>query len=129
MPDNTEALLQRVRAIMPELDIEQFEINQEGLINEVVIVNQQYVFRFARTEEYAKILKTETQILDLIRPHIGVSVPMPIYRSTDSMVYPLLGGQPLSRKMVLEFDESTQNNIAGQLDHFFTGCTPPRLQD
>jgi hypothetical protein len=30
MSDRTEALLQRVRAIMPELEIRQFEINQEG---------------------------------------------------------------------------------------------------
>jgi aminoglycoside 2''-phosphotransferase len=58
------------------------------------------------------------KILDLIRPHIGVSVPTPIYVSADSMVYPLLGGQPLSRKMVLGFDESTQINIAGQLGAF-----------
>jgi aminoglycoside 2''-phosphotransferase len=118
MPDNTDALLQRVRAIMPALEIEQFEINPEGLINEVVIVNQKYVFRFARTEEYARILDIELKILDLIRSQIGISVPTPIYVSTDSMVYPLLGGQPLSRKMVLGFDESTQNHIAGQLGAF-----------
>ena len=118
MTDNTDALLQRVRAIMPDQEIEQFEIDPEGLINEVVIVNQKYVFRFARTEAYARILDIELKILDLIRPHIGVSVPKPIYVNADSMVYPLLGGQPLSRKMVLEFDESTQNHIAGQLGAF-----------
>jgi aminoglycoside 2''-phosphotransferase len=118
MPDNQNALLQRVRAIMPELEIEQFEINPEGLINEVVIVNQKYVFRFARTEAYARILDIELRILDLIRPHISVSVPTPIYVSADSMVYPLLSGQPLSRKMVLGFGEDTQNHIAGQLGAF-----------
>ena len=118
MPDNTDALLQRVRAIMPALEIDQFEINPEGLINEVVIVNQKYVFRFARTEAYARILDIELKILDLIRPHIGVSVPTPIYVNVDSMVYPLLGGQPLSRKMVLAFTEDTQNHIAGQLGAF-----------
>jgi hypothetical protein len=40
MHDRSDALLQRVCAIMPELEIEQLEINPEGLINEVVIVNQ-----------------------------------------------------------------------------------------
>jgi len=32
-PENAEALLQRVRAIMPKLEIFQFEINQEGWFN------------------------------------------------------------------------------------------------
>jgi len=118
MPDRTDALLQRVRVIMPELEIEQIEIDPEGLINEVVIVNQKYVFRFARTEEFARILDVEIKILDLIRPLMDVSVPTPIYVSADSMVYPLLGGEPLSRKMVLGFDDSTQNKIAGQLGSF-----------
>jgi len=34
------------------------------------------------------------------------------------MVYPLLSGQTLSRKRVLGFDESTQDQIAGQLGTF-----------
>jgi hypothetical protein len=52
MPDRTDALLPRVRVIMPELEIEQIEIDPEGLINEVVIVNQKYVFRYWRFDQY-----------------------------------------------------------------------------
>jgi len=43
MPFSTEDLLQRIRAIMPDLEIEQFERDEEGLINDVVIVNQKWV--------------------------------------------------------------------------------------
>ena len=118
MPDNTDALRERIRLIMPGLKIDQLEVNQEGLINEVAIVNQQYVFRFARTEEYTRILEIETKILDLVRPRIGIHVPAPTYISPGCMVYPLLDGRPLTRKMVLGFDESTQNLIAGQLGSF-----------
>ena len=118
MPFSTEDLLQRIRAIMPDLEIEQFERDEEGLINDVVIVNQEWVFRFAKTEEYARIMQTEMKILDLIRPHLGLHVPTPVYRSSDCMVYPLLSGQTLSRKRVLGFDESTQDQIAGQLGTF-----------
>jgi len=115
MSDSIDILLQRVQAIMPDLEIEQFERNQEGLINDVLIVNQKFVFRFAKTEEYARILDVEMKILDLVRPQIGIRVPAPVYRSFDCIVYPLLGGEALSRKMVVAFDESTQNNIAEQI--------------
>ncbi len=118
MPDHTGLLLQRAQAIMPDLKIEQVERNQEGLINDVLVVNQKFVFRFARTEDYARILEVEMRILDLIRPHLGISVPTPVYRSFDCMVYPLLSGEALSRKMVMAFDESTQNHVAEQVGTF-----------
>lgn len=118
MPEITDILLQRIRAIMPDLAIEQFEVNQEGLINQVVIVNQSYVFRFARTDEYARGLENEMKILDLIRPRLGINVPTPIYTCPDCIVYRLLDGQPLPRKMVLAFDEKTQSHIARQLGAF-----------
>ena len=118
MPSSTENLLQRIRAIMPNLEIEQFERDEEGLINDVVIVNRQWVFRFAKTEEYAGVLQTEMKILDLIRPQVGIDVPTPVYRSADCMVYPLLSGQTLSRKMVLGYDEAAQGAVAEQLGRF-----------
>lgn len=118
MPDHMDLLLQRVHSIMPDLKIEQVERNQEGLINDVLIVNQKFVFRFARTEDYARILEVELRLLDLIRPQLGIGVPTPVYRSSDCMVYPLLGGEALSRKMVMALDESTQNHVAEQIGTF-----------
>ena len=115
MSDSTDILLQRVRAIMPDLEIEQIEKNQEGLINDILIINQQFVFRFAKSEDYARLLEVEMKILDLVRPHLGIDVPTPVYRSSDNMVYSLLNGQPLSRKIVKGFDQNTQKNIAEQL--------------
>jgi aminoglycoside 2''-phosphotransferase len=116
--NSTDTLLQRVRAIMPDLEIEHYERDQEGLINDVLIVNNQYVFRFAKTEKYARLLDAEMKILDLIRPNIGISVPTPVYRSSDCVVYPFLSGQPLSLKLVMGLDESMQNNIAEQIGVF-----------
>ncbi len=118
MPDHTDLLRQRAQAIMPDLKIEQVERNQEGLINDVLIVNKTFVFRFARTEDYARILEAEMRILDLIRPQLDISVPTPVYRSFGCMVYPLLSGEALSRKMVMAFDESTQNQVAEQVGTF-----------
>jgi aminoglycoside 2''-phosphotransferase len=115
MLDSTDILIQRAQAIMPDLKIEQFERNQEGLINDILIVNREFVFRFARSDEDARILDGEMKILDLVRPHLGISVPTPIFRSSDCMVYQFLSGQPLSRKTIKGFDQSNQRKIAEQL--------------
>ena len=67
LPDKA-FLRQRVQEFMPELVIDQFETNQEGLANELAIVNRELVFRFPRSENFAKILDDEMRILDLVRP-------------------------------------------------------------
>jgi len=118
LDNNIEPLLQRVRAIMPDLEVEQFERNHEGTINDVLIVNRNLVFRFAKAEKYIPLLAAEMKILDFVRPRLGLSVPTPVYRSSDCIVYPLLGGQTLSRKMVLAFDENAENDVASQIGTF-----------
>ncbi len=118
MSDSTNQLLQRVQALMPDLAVEQVERNEEGLINDVLIINQQWVFRFAKNENSARILESELKILDLIRSHIGLSVPAPVYQSSDCMVYPLLPGQPLTLKRVSALDEKARTAIAEQIGTF-----------
>jgi len=118
MPVSIDYLLQRVRRIMPDLKIENIERNEEGLINDVLIVNKQLVFRFAKSEEYARLLQNEMKTLDQVRLQLDIQVPTPTHQGRDYMVYPLLNGQTLSRKMVMGYDEKTQNRIAGQLGRF-----------
>lgn len=122
MTASKEYLLDRVTTIvrqaMPNLKINTFEVNQDGLINDVVIVNDNFVFRFAKTAANAAILATETHVLDIIRPRIGVNVPNPIFKSVDCIVYPYLPGQPLLREMIVSSDQKTQQRIADELGQF-----------
>jgi aminoglycoside 2''-phosphotransferase len=118
MPEPTDHLLDRVRAIMPELEIREWSRNSEGNINDVIIVNHEFVFRFIKDERYLATLAAELRILDLARPHVGLSVPTPVYRGADCIVYPLLGGRTLSRQLVLGFDQPTRAAVAGQIATF-----------
>lgn len=121
MADHATSLRERVHAVMPDLVIEHFEVNHEGLVNDVVIVNQRLVFRFAKNANAAAILDTEMKILDLVRPRIGLSVPTPLYRSADTVVYPLLTGKPLLRAMLTGMTAETQKRLAQQLGSFLCG--------
>ena len=130
MTDSTEALRQRVQALMPGLEIEQFEVNREGLINDVVIVNGAWVFRFPKTQRSAEILAQELKILDLVRPRVGLEVPTPVYRGEDAVVYPYLEGEPLLREALYELDPGARAGLAEQLGAFLyqlhtTGRTGP----
>lgn len=118
MTDTTDMLTARVRGIMPELVIENFEINREGTLNDVVIVNQDLVFRFAKNERYARTLQAEIRILDYLRPRLDLNIPSPILAGSDYMVYPLLPGQPLLRNRLTSYSRKIQQDLASQLGHF-----------
>lgn len=121
MTKKPDPLLERIRTIMPELNIVTVERNQEGLINDIVIINQGLVFRFAKTEQYADLLETEMNILDLIRPNLGVTVPKPVHRERGCMVYPFLEGKSLLRETIFGMEDGTQIKIAEQLGAFLYG--------
>jgi aminoglycoside 2''-phosphotransferase len=103
---------------LPDLEIEQFDINDEGLMNDVVIVNEEYVFRFAKTEQGAADLRREKRVLELIRPTIGVRIPTPEYLGKDCMVYPFIEGVPLLLDSIKRWDEITRARMAESLGCF-----------
>ncbi|HYF66302.1 MAG TPA: phosphotransferase [Herpetosiphonaceae bacterium] len=118
MSESPDHLRDRIRAIMPDLEIRTWSRNSEGNINDVIIVNQELVFRFIKEQRYLKTLEVELRVLDLVRPYVGLSVPTPLYRSADCIVYPLLSGQALTRKLVLGLDQVTRDTVANQIGTF-----------
>ncbi len=79
MSSNLEVLRQRVRSVMPDLEIEGFEINDEGLANDVVIVNEELVFGLATTEKAVEVPDGEKRILDLVRSQVETNIPKPVH--------------------------------------------------
>jgi aminoglycoside 2''-phosphotransferase len=108
----------RIERISPGLEIRSLRTNDEGLMNDVVIVNEDTVYRFAKNDQAAESLQTELYILDVLRPHVRVSIPEPFYRSADAMAYPLLYGETLTRDRWLALDEPTRQAVAEQLGRF-----------
>ena len=95
-------LRKRIQMMMPDLEIDHLEHNREGLINDVVIINHELVFRFAKNDGYAQILNLELDILDLVRPRCSARRCWKCH-------------PPPGRKLLINWA------------HFFTRCTLPRL--
>jgi aminoglycoside 2''-phosphotransferase len=103
---------------MPDLKIDQFDVSDEGLVNDVAIVNKRYVFRFAKTEQGAADFHGEKQILDLIQPIIAVDIPTPVYLDSACMIYPYIAGKPLLLERIRGLNESAQVGLAEGLGRF-----------
>jgi hypothetical protein len=113
MPIQLHSYRARIELISRESGTHGLRINDEGLMNDVVIVNEATVYRFAKDARAAELLQTELRVLDLLRAHVQLSLPEPFYRSADVMAYPLLPGETLSRMHWLALDESDRAGCGG----------------
>jgi len=110
---------QRIREIAPQIVIESVRLNQDGLLNDIVIVNDELVFRFAKRDFYFKNLKEEAAILRLLRLYITLQIPEPFYVSDEIMAYRLIPGETLRQDVLRKLPETDQQSLADQLAQFF----------
>ena len=113
-----EGYLDRIRAAFPALSFSTVHLNRDGLMNDVVIVNNKWVFRFAKNEWAKRSLVKEARILSLVRAFVSVDVPLFEHQEEDLVVYRLIPGEPLQRNDILQLDVHLQNHLAEQIGTF-----------
>jgi aminoglycoside 2''-phosphotransferase len=116
--DPPASLLDRVRAAFPALTISSARLDPDGLVNDVVIVNEDWVCRFAKDERGKQALERESRVLDLVRNHVDVRVPEFLYQEPGFVAYRLLRGQPLYRHELAMLTDAQQQRLADQLASF-----------
>src|SRR5918911_1315672 len=114
-----ETYKSRIRKLAPEITIKSMSLNREGLMNDIVIINDEVVFRFPKHEYSFKHLKNEAKLLRLLRNYISLEIPLPLYESHDALAYRLIPGETLRRDMLMRLPEDDQQIIADQLAQFF----------
>jgi|SRR5215213_1458973 len=108
--------LNRIRECLPHLPVEAVRANHDGLVNDVLIVNERLVFRFPKNETWARdLLANEIKVIQLARNYLDVQIPQIEYQAADLMAYRFIGGSALQRNDILVLDENAQDVIAHQL--------------
>jgi aminoglycoside 2''-phosphotransferase len=118
--DIPSAYLNRIQAILPTLIITSSHFNQDGMINDVVMLNEQFIARFPKDAHAKERLVIESGILELIRAGVEMPVPRFEYQAADVVIYRMLVGEPLSREALLRQDEVVQDRLAEQLALFLS---------
>jgi len=110
---------ERIREIAPQIITETARLNQDGLLNDIVIVNDKIIFRFSKRDFYFKNLREEGELLRLLRPYLTLQIPEPFYVDDEAMAYRLIPGETLRRDVLMKLPEADQQAIADQLAQFF----------
>lgn len=94
-----------IHAAYPDLRMERTRRNDEGLYNDVLVVNDDLIFRFPRDVADIDHLEAEVALLWRIRPFVTLPIPDPIYAAFMPRAvghafagYRMLPGEPLWRE-------------------------------
>lgn len=118
MTDQTDYLKERVRKILPDIEIQSLEMHQEGLVNDVVIINNTWVVRFTKTDFAQELMDMEYRLLDLLAPALSLHVPQPEKIAPDVLIYPHLEGCDFTREIWMTAPGMSQQALADQLGNF-----------
>lgn len=104
--------------IFPEISIENISLKDEGLNNDIIIVNEEIIFRFPKHENAADKLKKETKVIELIKNYINLKIPNIFYNSREFIGYFMIPGVTFRKDILLELDKETIQLVAEQVANF-----------
>jgi aminoglycoside 2''-phosphotransferase len=116
--DVHQRYIAEIREIAPDLIIHQVELNRDGLVNDVLVVNQQRVFQFPKNEQAKMALRHEARVLTLARQFVKVSLPRFALHQNDAVSYEFIPGEALLREDILRQDTIIQDALAETLAEF-----------
>ena len=120
---DTAVYRQEIARVEPDLVLESVEINNEGLVNDVLIVNGRRVFRFPKHDWAIDHLRQEANCLALAQKHLDMPLPhWTLYESeklgTPFTSYDWIPGEALTQHILLRLPLADRQAIATQLGAF-----------
>lgn len=121
-PTDVARLLERIRSTYPGLSPGSVT-HRHGQFSDVLIVNDELVFRFPRSADAATMLRGEIAVLRAIRPFVTLPIPEPelgdLSAEEPFAGYRLIPGEALRRQALVGIgDERVLQRIADQLATF-----------
>ena len=113
-----DAYVRRIEGDLPGIDPDRLGYIADGMVNDVVIVDRTWVYRFAKHAWSKPLMQHEARVLDLVRTHVDVSVPDLELLDEDCCRYPYLVGEPLTRRALLSWAEEERERVMGAVVRF-----------
>ncbi|MEA5502661.1 phosphotransferase [Halotia wernerae UHCC 0503] len=110
--------LNKIRAVYPHISFDHLDFNQDGMVNDVVVVNHQFVCRFAKEDWGKQVLSHEAKVLKVVQRYIDLPIPHFENLSEGFVTYRYLKGEPLSRNTLLKLSKTAQSRVISQLATF-----------
>lgn len=119
MEEKEVKYLNYIKERFPETETKSVKYNfEDGLHNDIVIVNESDVFRFAKHDWSKDFLHREINVVNLVRNYVDMPVPEFEYVERGVVKSNFFSGTPLFRNHILSLDEEAQESIAKEIGVF-----------
>lgn len=112
-----------IKSKFPQIMIKSIKMGNEGQNNDVVIINDQYVFKFPKYLKGITQLRNETKILRILKKYLTLHIPQPEFENFDTgkigevfCGYRIIKGSSLTKELL--FQAKNRQIIAEQLAVF-----------
>lgn len=116
--DLPQPYLDRIQSRFPELALHHLDFNQDGLVNDVVVVNGDLVCRFAKHDWAPALLQQEARVLEVAQRHVALRLPHFEVLEADFAAYQFLPGEPLTRTRLLQLSGRARQGVLQELAIF-----------
>ncbi len=108
-----------IRSRCPQIDITKVKyLINEGKYNDVIIINDTYIFKFARYDWSVVYLENEARVTNFIRNRIEPMVPAHEPLEKEMVKYNIINGKPIFRNLLLQMNGKYQETLAQQIGNF-----------
>ena len=121
--EKIERYIEKIKENYPNIDVKSYERNTIGQNNDIIIINNEYVFRFPKYQNGIKTLKVETEVLESIKEYITLNIPNPKYNFFKEQEvgqvfagYKMMFGKPLWKNTFMNI--KNKKVLANQLANF-----------
>jgi aminoglycoside 2''-phosphotransferase len=122
MDDLLQKYTDKITSEFPEVTYTSARVITHGWDNHVVILDDAFVFRFPKTDEYKTRFKSEIALLKYLKDKVAVAIPDYKYISTDESFggYPIISGTELRIELFQSQTEVVKDQIISDLADFLT---------
>lgn len=111
-------MIQQVKEHWPDVAIDKVKALTEGQSNNVLIVNDQWVFRFARSKAAEADLDLEAKVLSVMKNYVDLPIPESDSPRPGLMRQRKIAGQSLDRHTLLRQPVDVQERLVEEFAHF-----------
>jgi aminoglycoside phosphotransferase (APT) family kinase protein len=119
---DSKDLLKRINNEFPELSWRSYKHITVGWDHDVIILDDNIVFRFPNDDQYAVSLSMEIEVLRRLKPLVKINIPNYVYIAKDNSFagYPIVPGGLLSKELFDHIGISQRTEITRQLAETLT---------
>lgn len=129
--------LDLITSACPELTVVTATVHTgDGQFNDILLVNDDLLFRFPRSAEVARNYATQRALLHYLQGKLPLPIPQPLYTSPINAPwestftgYRKLPGQPFYRGALANINEASRRRLAAQLGGFLRALHQLPLAD